>query len=425
MSEPPHIPEELIKIKAHQISEKKTPIEKKGYSQSDWDEAKNYFKNRPWEVAFWKLKQQIISKKTKKRKHYTSQTSKETLRRCGKYIPLNKSKPSKVNKSKPSKISYVQLEKHVLEPLDAWIEQQAFISILGRLGNLALIVAVVSFVFGQDVRRNNEVFSAWQTITSAEKQSGSGGRIEALQFLNSRPLKFPWIGFTKKKEWFWHKGEQECKHRRMRGARWERQPLVGLLAPNAYLIGINLCEPILGEAVLEKAHIEFSVLKKAYLWNTNLREAKLIETDLQNATFVKAVLQETILAKADLQGGYLEKVDLEKAILWKANLKGVYLWDANLKGAILWGANLEGAYLIETKNLTPKQIKSACFWDKAIYKSEVKASGNFNELYKLKELERSFNPLKTENDKFIEDLKNDPTSDPKKRPNCNHWETSK
>ena len=38
---------------------------------------------------------------------------------------------------------YYFLEKRILEPIDAWITKQAFFTILGRLGNLAFVVAVV------------------------------------------------------------------------------------------------------------------------------------------------------------------------------------------------------------------------------------------------------------------------------------------
>ncbi len=75
---------------------------------------------------------------------------------------------------------YYLLEKRVLEPSDEWISRQAFFTILGRLGNLALIAAVLAFIFGENIRRNNEVFSAWTTITTAHEQPGSGGRIKAL-----------------------------------------------------------------------------------------------------------------------------------------------------------------------------------------------------------------------------------------------------
>lgn len=75
---------------------------------------------------------------------------------------------------------YYFVEKKILEPGLVWTDKQAFFDILGRLGNLAIIIGVISFIFTEDSRRNAEVFSAWQTITSAEGQSGSGGRIETL-----------------------------------------------------------------------------------------------------------------------------------------------------------------------------------------------------------------------------------------------------
>ncbi len=132
-------------------------------------------------------------------------------------------------------------------------------TILGKLGNLAIVIAVVSLVLVEDVRHNNQVFNAWQTITSAQGQSGSGGRIEANKFLNSRPLRFPWIGWTKK-GWYWDRQKQECILKRLRGLRWQRQPLVGLSAPsNAYLVSIFLCGANLIEANLEGAFLEWGV----------------------------------------------------------------------------------------------------------------------------------------------------------------------
>ncbi|MEM7595633.1 MAG: DUF2934 domain-containing protein [Cyanobacteria bacterium P01_A01_bin.83] len=112
---------------------------------------------------------------------------------------------------------YYKLEKRVLEPIDAWIDKQAFFAILGKLGNLAVVVAIATFVFGENVRRNNEVFSAWQTITSAHGQSGSGGRIKALEFLNSRPLRFPWVGWTT--DSFWDEKTETCKEKTVFGRR--------------------------------------------------------------------------------------------------------------------------------------------------------------------------------------------------------------
>lgn len=94
-----------------------------------------------------------------------------------------------------------------MNQFDASAKLEAFkngLEWLGRIGNLGVIIGVISFIFTEDFRRNGQVFFAWQTINSAEGKSVSGGRIEGLEFLNSRPLKLPLIGFTKE-YWYWYK----------------------------------------------------------------------------------------------------------------------------------------------------------------------------------------------------------------------------
>ncbi len=251
---------------------------------------------------------------------------------------------------------YYLLEKRILEPSDAWISRQAFFAILGRLGNLALIVAVISFVFGEKIRRNNEIFAAWQTITSAHKQPGSGGRIQALQFLNSRPLRFPWIvGLTKgfrfpwitfvtEKDWYWN--GQKCEKKGLWGFRWERQSLVGLSAPsNAYLAGIHLCGAELWDANLEGANLRDADLKGAELWDANLEGANLRDADLQGAKLGGADLQGAFLLEADLQGANLGHADLQGAVLWRAELQRADLRDAELQGVDLRDTDLQGVGL--------------------------------------------------------------------------------
>ncbi len=272
---------------------------------------------------------------------------------------------------------YYLLEKWVLEPVDAWISRQAFFTILERLGNLTLIVAVIAFIFGENVRRNNEVFSAWQTITSANGQPGSGGRIEALEFLHSRPWRFPWIGWTEK-GLYWDEPEGKCKQKLLVGLRWERQPLVGLSAPEAYLQDIHLCA--------------------ANLMSANLQGANLRSANLQGANLGSANLQGAILVSANLQG----------AFLGSANFQGAILRSANLQGAFLRSANLQGAILIATQNLTHQQIKSACNWDKAIYKA------------KWNQEKRLVEAIEPDNTNIIEELKQDKASDPTEPPDCSN-----
>ena len=124
---------------------------------------------------------------------------------------------------------YYLLERRILEPMDGWISRQAFFTIAAQL---AILVAIIAFIGSENTRRNNEVFTAWQTITSAHEQPGSGGRIQALEFLNSRPLRFPWIGWTR--DLF--SDVKECRIKFIFGRRWKRKTLAGLSNPNAYLV---------------------------------------------------------------------------------------------------------------------------------------------------------------------------------------------
>ena len=387
MSEPPYISEELIELKAHQILQKRQLYGREGTSQSDWDEAKRYLEAHPWEVRQWNFFRRITL--------YWEST----------------------------------LIENCLESIEFLLEKLAFFTILGRLGQLAFIVAVVSFVFGENVRRNNEVFAAWTTITAANGQSGSGGRIEALEFLNSRPLKFPWIGWTEK-GWYWDEGEEECKLKRLWGLRWEKQPLVGLSAPRAYLAGICLCganldganlqEAYLGEINLQQANLEEANLQNAFLIEANLQSAYLKEANLQNANLARANLQDAILGEfsrdilliissrganlqdtnlwgANLQNAKLFKANLQDANLNSANLQNADLREVNFKEVDLLSANLQGAILMDVRNLTSMQIKSACFWDRAIYKGRWERN--------------NIVALEPDNSNYIEELKNDTASD--------------
>ena len=133
--------------------------------------------------------------------------------------------------------------------------------------------------------------------------------------------------------------------------------------------------------------------------SASLRDAYLREADLRQAE----------LSFTNIQGANLGRADLQKADLSFTNLQNANLRNANLQKADLSGANLQGAILIdliETKNLTPKQVKSACFWEKAIYK------GKWN---REKKVVLSIEP---DNNNYIEELKNDKASDPDEPIDC-------
>ncbi len=216
------------------------------------------------------------------------------------------------------------------------------------IGNFYMIIGLVAFMVADKQRRESEVYQAWQVITTAHGQKSSGGRIEALEFLNTKPLIFPWIGLT------WDKDEQQW----LLGWRGKRQNLRGLEVPNADLKGIDLAYAHLSQgnlvgANLSQANLNGANLSEANLKDANLSEANLAVADMEGTNLAKADLKGANLASAFLWGANLAKADLKganlaSAFLWRVNLESAFLWGANLTGADLEGAKLSGAILVGT-----------------------------------------------------------------------------
>jgi uncharacterized protein YjbI with pentapeptide repeats len=122
----------------------------------------------------------------------------------------------------------------------------------------------------------------------------------------------------------------------------------------------------------------------------SLNDAYLGDVQLAKANLEYANLEKANLTKANLENAKLGFANLREANLKGANFKGVKLFGTNLRGA-----NLDGANFNDADDLTPAKIKSACFWEKAIYKLD-----------------------KNENQKFIKEVKNDISSNPKEPPEC-------
>jgi hypothetical protein len=121
----------------------------------------------------------------KKPKPDYSQAPLESQRRMGRYIPLQQKieKPQSKPKLHPLVQPFALMEKRIWEPMLSWGENQALISLLGLLGNVGLLIAVLTYIGLEKQRREAQVYLAWQTITNAQGQGGNGGRVLALEFL--------------------------------------------------------------------------------------------------------------------------------------------------------------------------------------------------------------------------------------------------
>ena len=228
-----------------------------------------------------------------------------SLKLMGRYIP-----PKKEKTVHPVIKPFYKAEQR-LEMVLGWLQRLALLEILGIIGNVGIIIAVLTYVGSEKQRRDAEVLNAWQTITSSYGQAGSGGRIQALEFLNASPganwrRKFPWF----------------CA------------PLSICVWPAESLAGINLAVDS-PEKVAEEGEI-----------------------DSADSTPTAAGITGVYLIGIQLQNAGLMRANLEGADLAGANLEGAFLSTANLEGADLTRANLEGVESLKTEQITQAKL---CF----------------------------------------------------------------
>jgi hypothetical protein len=183
------------------------------------------------------------------------------------------------------------------------LSRWAFLEVLEYLGIFSVLIAVIFYFAESGDRRKQKHYQAWQVINTAQGKGGSGGRIEALQELNQ-----------------------------------DRQPLVGLDAPGAFLQGIELQGANLLRCNLEATDLRDSHLVDANLEFANLRSANFRAGDLHLARLRHADLEDADMVGANLAGSDLSDANLKNADLRKTDISGV-IW-RNIK--TIQGANIFG-----------------------------------------------------------------------------------
>ena len=210
------------------------------------------------------------------------------------------------------------------------------------------------------------------------------------------------------------------------GANFYNANLANANLSHSYLFQANFSSAYLFQANLENANLLQANLKSAYLEQANLFQANLQQADLDRASLLQANLelanldrahlfqanlQQADLDRTNLYGAYLVRTNLNSANFRGANLHLANLNSANLHLANLNSANLHSTNLIESQNLTPSQIKSACNWSQAFYK------GNWNQAQWKWIVDRPANQ------QYIEQLQQDQASEPEQPVDCSRWGT--
>jgi hypothetical protein len=198
------------------------------------------------------------------------------------------------------------------EWLSYGLSHWALLEVLQYMGTFGVLIAVIFYFAESSDRLKQKHYQAWQVVNTAQGKGGNGGRVEALQELNS-----------------------------------DRVSLTGVDVSGAFLQGIRL----------EKAH-----LARANFDGADARDSDFQNADLSNASLRSANFRNGDLRAADFAGAELNNVDLFAANLSKANFSGAVLDDADLcnsnlqdlrwrqirsvRNANLYGAkNAPGAFL--------------------------------------------------------------------------------
>jgi len=255
------------------------------------------------------------------------------------------------------------------------------------------IIPLIGLIFlSWQLYRYSQTQGDWKVISDNQGKRESLPRIKALESLNK-------AGVALNQKQFNGLNLQKIN---LANANLSNSNFTDSFLTDANLVNANLTEADLSQieltgANLSGANLSNSILIGGYLTGANLAKSNLKNADLTDANLIRAsltgaTLQEANFLNAELTGAKLTGVDLSRAKLnnanlWGVDLTGANLTETNLNQANLTRVNLAGATLTKAtlreanlttadfssaKNIPLEEIKSACFWDKAIFTEEIK-----------------------------------------------------
>lgn len=203
-------------------------------------------------------------------------------------------------------------------------EEMAIFPLLGQLGKLSILIAVMAYVNNalQPPKLNvEEQYHSWQALRS-DNEKIRGISQFALEQLRDK-------GSTLKK--IQVPGKADLNEINLSNADLRGASLEGVTLKKANLSGANLQEANLSRADLTEAFLGYQYLSHSDQGNQQSGK-ELFITSIRSA-LPRVLRRGANLQKANLQGANLTKADLQEADLQKANLQGANLQGANLQGA--------------------------------------------------------------------------------------------
>jgi uncharacterized protein YjbI with pentapeptide repeats len=458
----PRIPLELHQIKAHEFYQKRLASGKEGNEIDDWQQAKEYLSQHPRAILAWNLKmpyrggkrlikrlllslqslvrvawkllifpfwlfQQIpglFAREDKDSRTFAIDVVKTIISALGLIATLLAGIGLIVNYFNSQAEMQLTQQRLITERFSKAVEQIGSGKdkeevVIGGIYSLERIAKdsredqwTIMEVLTSYIRKNSRIPSDIEQLEPEERQkaleklpSVSIPVQAALTVIGRRKVKNDQVGDNLAETNDPNKIKiLDLSRTNLRGAKLNGANLNGAKLYRAYLYRANLNGAFLEEAELNEANLYRAFLEEANLNGAKLNGAYLYRAYLKGANLNGAELNGANLYRAYLKGANLNGANLIEANLIEADLKGADLKGANLNGANLNGANLNGA-----EGLNPEQIKSACFWEKAIY-TESKLDED-KQLWVAADREA--------NQREIEKLKRDKNSDPPNPIDCN------
>jgi len=427
----PRIPLELHQIKAHEFYQKRLASGKEGNEIDDWQQAKEYLSQHPRAILAWNLKMPYRGGKRLIKRLLLSLQS--LVRVAWKLLIF----PFWLFQQIPGLFAREDKDSRTFA-IDV---VKTIISALGLIATLlAGIGLIVNYFNSQAEMQLTQQRLITERFSKAVEQIGSGkdkeevviGGIYSLERIAKDSPKDQWTimevltSYIRKNSPIPSNIQQLKPEERKKALK--KLPSVSISVQAALtVIGRRKVEnDQAGDNLAETTDSnKIKILdNRANLYGANLDEANLIEANLNRADLNRAYLYGAYLYGAYLYGAYLNGANLNGANLNEAylnganlnganlngaNLNGAKLYGANLDGAYLYGAYLYGAYLYGAEHLYPEQIKSACFWESAIY-TQAKWDED-KQLWVAEDREA--------NQREIDKLKRDKNSDPPNPIDCN------
>ncbi|TRU73002.1 MAG: pentapeptide repeat-containing protein [Microcystis viridis Mv_BB_P_19951000_S69] len=364
----PRIPLELHQIKAYEFYQQRLASGKEGNEIDDWQQAKEYFSQHPRAILAWNLKMPYRRGKRLIKRLLLSLQS--LVRVAWKLLIFpfwlfQQISGLFAREDKDSRTFAIDVVKTI-------------ISALGLIATLfAGIGLFVNYLNSQAEIQLTQQRLITERFSKAVEQIGNNkeevviGGIYSLERIAKDSPKDQWTimevltSYIRKNSPIPSNIQQLKPEERQKAL--EKLPSVSIPVQAALTVigrrkvendqaGDNLAE------TTDSNKIKFLDLSRTNLRGANLDGANLDGANLDGANLNRAILYRAILNRANLNRAILEGAILEGAILNEAYLGGANLGAAYLNGAYLDGANLDGAV-----GLNPEQIKSACFWERAIH----------------------------------------------------------